>query len=283
MTKPDYFLINRKLQESDLWLNEPFTRGQAWVDLLGLTHYKPGHIRKDGKRIDLNRGQCGWSQLKLSKRWGWSRGKVKRFLNELEMDQRIEQVNTTICSIITIVNYDAYQPNGHQTDTEQDSRRTADNTTDEQLTDTKNEGVKGSKVLKGLKKKESKPSRPPASVEAKTANKATWESYKNAYNQRYGVDPLRNAAVNGMIAKFTKAVPQDDAPFIAEFFVRHNDRWFVNRKHSVKDLLGSADKLYAEWKTNTPTTSSQAHQIDETAGRGNVWNEMIEKNRRGEL
>lgn len=111
--KKNYFVVNRKLLFNDRWLEEPFTKGQAWVDMFGLARYKDGFIRVNGERIDLKRGQLGWSQVKLAERWKWSRGKVKRFLNELENDQNIvqhmEQRNKYRTSIITILNYDDWQ------------------------------------------------------------------------------------------------------------------------------------------------------------------------------
>lgn len=101
--------IHRELIESDIWLSEAFTRGQAWVDLICLCNHSDGYIRVCGERIPIKRGQCGWSQLNLSKRWKWGRGKVRRFLSELERDGSIELKTNTRSSIITICNYDKFQ------------------------------------------------------------------------------------------------------------------------------------------------------------------------------
>ena len=109
MAEGNYASINRKLIESDLWLSEKFTRGQAWVDLVLLANYKPGYFRVRGIRVDVDRGQVGRSELALSERWGWSRGKVKRFLTELENDHRIVQQKTRVTTLIYIVNYEKYQ------------------------------------------------------------------------------------------------------------------------------------------------------------------------------
>ena len=113
--------LHRQMIKSDLWKSEPFTRGQAWVDLLLLANHKPGFIRARGVRIDVLRGQVGTSQVELSKRWQWSRGKVKRFLNELEMDQQIEQQKNNVSSLITICNYSHYQGDDTANDTANDT------------------------------------------------------------------------------------------------------------------------------------------------------------------
>jgi hypothetical protein len=100
--------------------------------MLLLANHKDGFIYVRGNRVDILRGQVGWSQLGLSKRWKWSRGKVKRFLNELEIDQQIVQQNNNVSSLITIINYKEYQENGQQIIQQTDSRRA----TDGQQTDT---------------------------------------------------------------------------------------------------------------------------------------------------
>ena len=41
---PDWLLVNRKLIHDSRWLSEPFSRGQAWVDMVGLAQYKDGFI-----------------------------------------------------------------------------------------------------------------------------------------------------------------------------------------------------------------------------------------------
>ena len=127
--------LHRKLQNNPIWSSETFTRGQAWVDLLLLANHKDGYLRIDGKRIDVKRGQLGWSILNISKRWKWSRGKTTRFLKELETDGQITLKTDTKNSIITLCKYNEYQ-------SASTPRSTTHGTTDEhhvvQQTDTNN-------------------------------------------------------------------------------------------------------------------------------------------------
>ena len=144
-----WIAIHRKLVESDEWLSEPFTRGQAWIDLLCLANHKDGFIRVSGQKIPVKRGECGWSLLKLSRRWGWSRGKTKRFVLELEKDGKVVVKQDNRTTILSICNYSKYQdkshscstpdrtPNGHQTDTRQDTNNNDNNDNN----DNKIEGV----------------------------------------------------------------------------------------------------------------------------------------------
>ena len=108
----NWFRVNRSLFESDLWLSESFTRGQAWIDLVGLANHTKGYIRVRGNRINLNRGDVGYSIEKLRSRWRWSRKKVENWLKELERDKQITKHECRISTVITIKNYEKYQGKG---------------------------------------------------------------------------------------------------------------------------------------------------------------------------
>jgi hypothetical protein len=134
MRRGGYIKLFRSLADDALWTREAFTRGQAWADLLLLANYKPGHLRVRGNRIAIDRGQVGWSAERLALRWKWSRGKVNRFLNELESEQQIVQQKSFLSTVLTITNYETYQKHGRQmvqqVDQQTDSRRTVDGTAD---------------------------------------------------------------------------------------------------------------------------------------------------------
>ena len=104
-----WVVFDRDFTKSALWLQEPFTRGQAWVDLFANANHSDSYFRVNGQRVDVKRGQIGWSQLTMKDRWKWSRGKVKRFLNELEKDGNIVQVTGQYTTVLTICNYNKYQ------------------------------------------------------------------------------------------------------------------------------------------------------------------------------
>jgi len=113
--------FHRKYLDSDLWLSEKFTKGQAWVDLFSLANHKDRSIWIRGIEIKIKRGQLAWSEVGLSQRWKWSRNKVRRFLKWLKMKQQINQQKTNVTTLISIVNYDLYQVNGTPNDTPNDT------------------------------------------------------------------------------------------------------------------------------------------------------------------
>lgn len=79
-----WVLLHRQIQNNPLWTAEKFSRGQAWVDLLLLANHKPGFYYLRDHKINLERGQIGWSFNNLAARWKWSRTKVKNFIKDLE-------------------------------------------------------------------------------------------------------------------------------------------------------------------------------------------------------
>jgi len=105
----NYFNINRKLLKSGLWLKEKFTKGQAWVDLIGLAQHTRGEFEIRGIKIVVERGQLAWAEETLAKRWKWSREKVRRYFFALVCDNKLRQQKNNIVTINIIVNYDKYQ------------------------------------------------------------------------------------------------------------------------------------------------------------------------------
>lgn len=116
-----FITLDRKLQDHWLWSDKPFSRGQAWVDLLFLVNHRQEKIVFNGKQETVERGSRITSIRKLADRWGWSKSKVARFLSALESDEMIVMNSDTCRTALTVVNYDKYQsrrtPSGHKKDT----------------------------------------------------------------------------------------------------------------------------------------------------------------------
>ena len=53
--------LHRKISDNPLWLAEPFTRGQAWVDIFLQANHKDKWFIVRGNRVDVKRGQVGRS------------------------------------------------------------------------------------------------------------------------------------------------------------------------------------------------------------------------------
>lgn len=102
--------IHRKIRECDIWdYDEPFTRRDAWIDLLLLANHRDKDTIFDGKKITIQRGQYLTSVRKLSKEWHWGKDKTLKYLRLLEMCEMITRDTDSRRTLITIVNYDIYQ------------------------------------------------------------------------------------------------------------------------------------------------------------------------------
>lgn len=146
-----YIKIFRCIQENDLWREKPFDRSRAWIDLLLLANYKAGSFWVQGMEVKVARGEVGWSENRLADRWGWSRGKVRRFLEHLKREEQIEprvvQADKRLKSVYTLLNYEQYQ--GDST-----SDGTSDGTGGGQATDKRRYSKKKDKKVKKEKNKE---------------------------------------------------------------------------------------------------------------------------------
>lgn len=107
-----YVAIFRQIFNHWLWQEKPFSKGQAWIDLLLLANHSDHKKPKGDKIITYRRGDVNRSVLFLADRWGWDRKTVKRFLRVLEADNMIVVKGTTQGTTITIVNYDFWQKSG---------------------------------------------------------------------------------------------------------------------------------------------------------------------------
>jgi hypothetical protein len=118
-----YILLFRKLQSNGLWQDKPFSKGQAWVDLLLCASYKAHSFWIRGNEIKVKQGQVAMSTLTMAGRWGWSRGKVRNFLVYLESSQQISQQKSTLTTLITIINWEEYQIKSQQSEQQKANRK----------------------------------------------------------------------------------------------------------------------------------------------------------------
>ena len=138
--KSNWFAVNREFTSDKRWLSEPFTKGQAWIDLIGLARHTAGFMNLHKGSLWLERGQLAWSDAGLVARWQWSRNKVRKFMISLENDGLITrhqqivkaqkegqkqvhekvqdlvqmqvQVKKSVSSVTTILCYDTQQGKG---------------------------------------------------------------------------------------------------------------------------------------------------------------------------
>ena len=106
-TDKGYIKLYRDIRGHWIWSDPDYLR--AWVDLLMMVNHEDKQILFNKKLITVKRGSRITSIRKLAERWGWSRGRVARFLDMLEQDHMIATRRTTQKTLINVINYSFYQ------------------------------------------------------------------------------------------------------------------------------------------------------------------------------
>jgi hypothetical protein len=112
--------IHRELQEHWLWKEKrEFSKLEAWLDILLTVNHSEQKVMIKNTLFTVKRGQSINSLETWGKRWKWSRGRVKRFLDLLKSDSMIDFRTNSKTTELTVCKYDSYQDtqtsNKHQT------------------------------------------------------------------------------------------------------------------------------------------------------------------------
>ena len=150
--------LHRAIQEHWLWDDEPFTRGQAFIDLLLMVNHKDKKIMFNGELIEVKKGSKITSLRQLSDRWKWSTNKVKKYLEQLQKDGMMNYKSDNKKTLLTIENYGVYQGQGnteetqkeHRSDTEENQKKFKSDAEENQKKTNKND----KEYIKNVKERE---------------------------------------------------------------------------------------------------------------------------------
>lgn len=117
----------------------------------------------------------------------------------------------------------------------------------------------------------------PAKPKEQPPTNNIWRAYSDAYENRYRAPPVRNAKVNGQLAQLIARLGAEEAPGVAAFYVGHNNRYYVNKMHSVDLLLSDCEKLRTEWATGNKVTAAAAIEADRLQDAGDMWSRLIDQ------
>ena len=112
----DGFLrLSRKFFSNELWKEaREFSECEAWLDLIQSARFEATDKAYSeligGREISYSRGQYPASISFLTKRWKWSDKKVRYFLTKLKKKGMITVDNKQGMNVITLCNYDEYNP-----------------------------------------------------------------------------------------------------------------------------------------------------------------------------
>lgn len=111
----------------------------------------------------------------------------------------------------------------------------------------------------------------------KFENKIVWDYYFNAYRIRYGVDPLRNAQINSQVSQLRKKLGVEDACKVIEFYLKHNDSWYLKNTHSFGLCLKNAETLRTQMLRGQAITQVEVKRFEKIQQQSS----MIEDAKKG--
>lgn len=125
---------------------------------------------------------------------------------------------------------------------------------------------------------------PVAVVEAPKASKAktekqqvsadTWLAYANAYFNRYGVEPIRNAKVNGQISKFVDLVGLSMAPVLARYYVNLNTPYYLQKSHDFGLALADAQAINTQYLSGRQITRKDIQRVEASQTAANLMHDL---------
>nr|DAR34579.1 MAG TPA: replisome organizer [Caudoviricetes sp.] len=109
-----FIMLSRKLFSHRIWkASRTFSECEAWIDLIQSARFEATQLKASigGREITYGRGQYPASISFLSKKWKWdSEKKVRNFLDMLKRDGMITTDASQGMNVITLCNYDLYNP-----------------------------------------------------------------------------------------------------------------------------------------------------------------------------
>lgn len=130
-------------------------------------------------------------------------------------------------------------------------------------------------IPEGVREENSAPTESKSETELQSACRETWKQYSNAYFNRYGTEPVRNAKINGQVKQFVQRLGFTESPQVAAFYLSHNNSYYAGRLHAVDCMLSDAEKLRTEWATGFAMTQTKAKQIDKTQSNKDAVGEAL--------
>ena len=98
------------------------------------------------------------------------------------------------------------------------------------------------------------------------ACKHTWAAYAMAFEQRYGVKPVRNQVVNANVKTLVKRLGYEEAPQVAAWYVRCvNEQFVVKNSHGVGILVNQAEGYRTQWARGQAVTATAARAADQSS------------------
>lgn len=280
--------VYRKTMENPGYFSEPFCRMMAWIDLLLLANHSEGFFYCRGIKVTVVRGQIGWGIEQLAKRWKWSRGKVERYMKDLENEQQIVRQKSNITTLISIVNYEKYQGDG-KADNKANGK--ADGQQTVKQTDI-NKNVKKEKKEKN-DKESSLPDAPADNSLNKNQSEPYWQSLLSTWVSFYKKKKSEDPTITGRECRELKSLigllkaradkkgvgwnEENALSRFSQFLERaYSDPW-LSKNFLLSNLVKQFDKIVASHVNGANGAVITPHVVKTQNGKSTGAIELIER------
>lgn len=110
MSERGTFAVDRGIWGNVAFAREPFTEREAFLWLISEAAYVAREKRVGSDAVALERGQTCHSIRFMADAWQWSKSRVDRFITRLENRDMVIRDSGTDLTLLTICNYEQYQP-----------------------------------------------------------------------------------------------------------------------------------------------------------------------------
>jgi hypothetical protein len=115
-----YVRLYRSLFGHPAFRDESQTMAFAWM--IGKASWRPTRVRYKGHSISLKRGQLAISQRDMATAFGRDKAWIERLWKRLKSEAMIEARTEAGVAVITICNYNEYQPEGDEREAANEAR-----------------------------------------------------------------------------------------------------------------------------------------------------------------
>jgi len=223
-----YLALWRKLSDHPFWKEKrEFSKAEAWIDLLWEVQHKeePQEVLLGMTCLVCNYGESLKSLETWSKRWGWNKSRVRRFLGLLEKMNQIRHISEKKTTRITVLNYKGYDPKRNASETQVKRQR---NTSETTATPDKN--VKNEKNKKKNGVKVERPDFIPSSLWTALLDN---RKFKKLQNTELALKTFCNAIEIGIEKGYT--AEQCIGEFVSSSWKRFNADWMNGKAKSKHD------------------------------------------------
>lgn len=102
-----------------------------------------------------------------------------------------------------------------------------------------------------------------------------FEAYREAYERRYRVEPIRNAKVNSICSQIVKQVGVHEGKAVMHFYLQQNVAWYIQKGHAIEYALKDLQALRTNMLNNKSMSSREAQQADKQQAQKNVLDDYL--------